>query len=303
MGYYAKCSKCQGSGRFYDSKSGKTFECRACGGSGSNKSLYESSCERCRRSIISSVDQPTPRFCKNCRNEELEKRCEQYGCDHTIRYKVGWNDVPRYCKRCQTKRNESFTASTCPGVGWSCGKLIWSPPGKTFKLCPECSQKERAAKESQWKTKQCKSCSNDIRYHIEWTKIPDYCQKCLDWQKKPCGTTGCYNTIQYKKFWENIPNLCEDCRKKNRERKEGEHSTPYKRARKEFMRRSLNDPNVASRIKEWIRQEIATRGEDGYWRSPPGFDVGHIIPGLDAPENFRWENADMNRSRGAKSHR
>ena len=31
---YATCRNCNGSGRFYDRKSGKTFDCRACNGSG-----------------------------------------------------------------------------------------------------------------------------------------------------------------------------------------------------------------------------------------------------------------------------
>ena len=82
------------------------------------------------------------------------------------------------------------------------------------------------------------------------------------------------------------------------------HGSDYQRARKEFMRNSLNDSSmVAGHIQGWIKQEINSRGELGYWRSPPGYDVGHNTPGLNSPENFRWENSDMNRSRGGKYKR
>ena len=81
------------------------------------------------------------------------------------------------------------------------------------------------------------------------------------------------------------------------------HGSDYQRARKEFMRSSLDDPNVAGRIKGWVKNEMRDKGESGYWRSPPGFDVGHREPGINSPDNFRWENSDMNRSRGGKHHR
>lgn len=82
------------------------------------------------------------------------------------------------------------------------------------------------------------------------------------------------------------------------------HGSDYQRARKEFMRRSLDDSSmVADHIQGWIKQEIRSRGESGYWRSPPGYDVGHNKPGINDPDNFRWESSDMNRSRGGKYKR
>ena len=78
------------------------------------------------------------------------------------------------------------------------------------------------------------------------------------------------------------------------------HDNTYKTARKEFMRNSLDDPNVAAHIKGWVRQEIRSRGESGYWRSPPGYDVGHHVQGINSSDNFRWENSSMNRSRGGR---
>jgi hypothetical protein len=86
-------------------------------------------------------------------------------------------------------------------------------------------------------------------------------------------------------------------------RTEGTHGTLYQKAKKEFFLRSLDDPDVKDSIKGWIRQEIRQSGLNGTWRNPPGFDVGHRIAGIDRPENFHWENSDMNRSRGGKQRR
>jgi len=84
---------------------------------------------------------------------------------------------------------------------------------------------------------------------------------------------------------------------------EGTHGYPYKKARKDFMLASLSDPNVAKHIKGWIQQEVNSVGNSGYWRSPPGYDVGHKTAGIDQPDNFQWENSGMNRSKGAKFKR
>ncbi len=85
--------------------------------------------------------------------------------------------------------------------------------------------------------------------------------------------------------------------------KEGTHGYPYQKARKAFMRDSLSNPKVGKDIKGWIRQEINRVGMSGYWRSPPGYDVGHKKAGIDRPENFQWEYSSMNRSKGAKFKR
>lgn len=84
---------------------------------------------------------------------------------------------------------------------------------------------------------------------------------------------------------------------------EGTHGYPYQKARKEFMRTSLSDSDIAKHIKGWIQQEINRVGKSRYWRSPPGYDVGHKTAGIDQPENFHWENSGMNRSKGAKFKR
>jgi chromosome segregation ATPase len=85
--------------------------------------------------------------------------------------------------------------------------------------------------------------------------------------------------------------------------KEGTHGYPYQKARKEFMRSSLSDPNVGKHLKGWVTQEMNRVGKSGYWRSPVGYDVGHKKAGIDRPENFHWEYSSMNRSKGAKFKR
>lgn len=216
---YATCRACKGSGR-YISKSGKAYDCKACGGSGVNRDWCETRCERCHGTITYKCDQRAPRFCKDCRNIQLERRCAQPGCDNTIRYNVGWDNVPTYCKRCETKRREGWSASTCPGTGvFGCGKLIWSPPGKKFSLCHECSEKKKASDAAKWKTKRCKGCGAEIKYHEDWDKVPDFCKECNAWQEKACATPGCPNRVKHKKHWENQPNFCDSCKAKQKEAK------------------------------------------------------------------------------------
>lgn len=211
------CRSCEGRGRKWLDKPGKWVDCRACNGTGTNPNLWSTRCERCRTEIIYKAYGTTPRFCKDCRNIQLEKTCGQMGCYNTIRYSVGWSNVPTYCKRCETKRSQGWSASTCPGTGlFGCGKLIWSPPGKRFNLCPDCSAKKKAADEAKWRTKSCKGCGGEIRYNVDWDKVPDYCKACNEWHTKQCAS--CHNQIRYKKYWDNIPNYCPDCKKKQKSR-------------------------------------------------------------------------------------
>jgi hypothetical protein len=103
------------------------------------------------------------------------------GCTNVIRYKVGWKNVSNYCKRCENKRREGWSASTCPGTGmWGCGKLIWSPPGKKFALCPDCSAKQKAERENKKRTKPCATpnCRNIVEYQADWDNPPNFCKSC-----------------------------------------------------------------------------------------------------------------------------
>lgn len=225
------CRACKGSGRFY-SKSGKAFDCRACGGTGINKDLWSTNCERCRTEIIYKAYSNTPRFCKSCREIQLEKACAQSGCTNTIRYKVGWDNVSNYCKRCETKRQQGWSASTCPGTGiFGCGKLIWSPPGKRFDLCPDCSAKKRAERDAKRREKTCQGikggpyCGKTIFYYTDSQFVPDLCPDCRAKAKaakeerernrrtKPCPNCG--STITYyvggKEF-----DYCKSCSEKLR---------------------------------------------------------------------------------------
>lgn len=83
--------------------------------------------------------------------------------------------------------------------------------------------------------------------------------------------------------------------------RQGTHGTMFEKAKRSFFVRSLYHPNVPRHIKGWITQEIRRAGFRGRWRNPPGHDVGHITPGIDHPDNFRWETSDMNRSAGARA--
>jgi hypothetical protein len=86
------------------------------------------------------------------------------------------------------------------------------------------------------------------------------------------------------------------------------HGWAYQKARQEFLRGLLQDPNQPRFIKGWVRQEmrrlqqLAKGGSPGKRRTArlrgiPGFDVGHRRPGIHQARNFRLENASTNRAR------
>lgn len=220
---YATCRNCNGSGRFYDRKSGKTFDCRACNGSGSNKNLWTTDCRRCGHQIIYKAGTDTPKFCKECRNIELTKICAQVGCRNTIKYKVGWDSVSDYCGSCRSKREKGYRSSTCKGS--FCSNLVWSPPGKNFDFCFECSQKKKKADEAKWKEKPCAGgCGNTIRYNTDWEHIPNFCPECKKRRQSvkhesnqsenprfyaACGEKGAklnpQEKARFSKYFHNIP--------------------------------------------------------------------------------------------------
>jgi len=84
---------------------------------------------------------------------------------------------------------------------------------------------------------------------------------------------------------------------------EGQHGAMFEMAKKAFKLQSIEDPNAPKYIKGWLSQEINHFSRFGYIRNPPGFQVGHRIKGVDDPNKFGWENADMNQFRGAKFKR
>lgn len=92
----------------------------------------------------------------------------------------------------------------------------------------------------------------------------------------------------------------------------GGHGGRYQAARQTFLRALLNDPTQPGYIRGWIRQELnrlkrVSQARKTGQRSPggnkrrvrgvPGFDVGHQVPGLHDPANFRVEHASTNRAR------
>lgn len=77
----------------------------------------------------------------------------------------------------------------------------------------------------------------------------------------------------------------------------GTHGTRYQRARREWFRRGAEGElrRESGEHQGWMRQEV--NRNSGYYRSVPYYDVGHIVAGIDIPENFRWELRHDNRRR------
>ena len=50
--------------------------------------------------------------------------------------------------------------------------------------CPRlsCIAREKA----KWLTKACKDCGREIRYHVDWERVPDYHKEC-GWTKVACS--------------------------------------------------------------------------------------------------------------------
>lgn len=109
--------------------------------------------------------------------------------------------------------------------------MIWSPPGKHFSLCADCSARKKAEEEQKWREKPCPGlkgqsyCGKTIRYRTDWDNVPDICPDCREKAKeakaqreanmreKPCAGE-CGNTIRYNLNWDNVPNLCKECQGK-----------------------------------------------------------------------------------------
>jgi len=73
-------------------------------------------------------------------------------------------------------------------------------------------------------------------------------------------------------------------------------SAAFQAGKAVLKRNSINDPKVPSQIRGWLKNEQRARGNNArLLRNPKGFDVGH-----DSQGKLRWENSDMNRSRGGK---
>lgn len=90
------------------------------------------------------------------------------------------------------------------------------------------------------------------------------------------------------------------------------HGYDYERSRQAFLRTLVDDPNQPQFVRGWVKQEMnrieshrvakerGLRPSGGSYnriRGVPGFDVGHLKPGVHIPSNFRLENASSNRAR------
>jgi hypothetical protein len=92
------------------------------------------------------------------------------------------------------------------------------------------------------------------------------------------------------------------------------HGWQYQKARQAYLRGLLQDPNQPRFVKGWVRQEMRRlqqlnrfrpKGKRRFrhLRGIPGFDVGHRLPGVHNPANFRLEHASTNRARPGISRR
>jgi|GEM_PF-1584260 len=92
----------------------------------------------------------------------------------------------------------------------------------------------------------------------------------------------------------------------------GGHGWRYQKARQAFLTNLVDDENQPSYVRGWIKQELnriertkqaemtgdrPPGGNKRHLRGVPGLDVGHVYPDIDLPENFRLEEAAMNRAR------
>lgn len=109
----------------------------------------------------------------------------------------------------------------------------------------------------------------------------------------------------------------------------GGHKYQYQKERERFLIGLANDPKAPKEVRQWIKQEQnriwniqklratgrlaqaiqnAKMNKDKddkkqklrvskYIKSPPGYDVGHYVAGVDMSSNFRLELASMNRAR------
>ena len=68
-----------------------------------------------------------------------------------------------------------------------------------------------------------------------------------------------------------------------------------------LKKNSINDSKTPSQIRGWLKNEQSTRGNNARtWRNPKGYDVGHDPQHSNDMNKLRWENSNMNRSRGGK---
>lgn len=92
----------------------------------------------------------------------------------------------------------------------------------------------------------------------------------------------------------------------------GHHGYTYQKHQQQYLRSLVDDPNQPGYVRGWVRQELnridqVQKAKAAGCQPPgrtskrikgiPGLDVGHRFPGLDLIENFRLEEASMNRRR------
>ena len=80
-------------------------------------------------------------------------------------------------------------------------------------------KEEREAEAQKWRTTSCKKCGREIRYHTDWTRLPDLCDSCRKqerekWRETTCRVCG--RPIRYNVEWTHIPSVCKTCKEARR---------------------------------------------------------------------------------------
>jgi len=81
--------------------------------------------------------------------------------------------------------------------------------------CKPCIERERA----KWKEARCKICGSTIKYNTDWGRVPDTCKPCIEKEKAKWKTKSCKScgaTIKYNVEWSKIPDLCKNCVEKEK---------------------------------------------------------------------------------------
>ena len=135
-----------------------------------------------QRSIKADLDEA--KMAHKTRSEELkeqrlqeslhwhDKSCARCGC--SIRYNDEWVHIPNYCKECR----------------------------EAFEIERKEKEEKRVAKklerEAKWKEKPCKECGSSIRYNIEWSHPPNYCNDCKERFKRQKDEKQFKGSNEYK---------------------------------------------------------------------------------------------------------
>lgn len=95
-------------------------------------------------------------------------------------------------------------------------------------MCKSCIA-DKKAEALKWHETNCGECSATIKYHEDWSRVPDLCKSCIQdrkrrkeealakWQEKACAE--CQDPVKYHMDWDKIPSLCKPCIERKKQEK------------------------------------------------------------------------------------